>query len=195
MAEVTMACANELDENIFLQAGGRFLRAYYRIVLQEKNSVVVLAVDDCDPDRVLGFVTGSLDAAASAEVLCRHKLTLAIAALPAMLLRPSLLRRLRTRLRATSSMNSAEEYVVGKGARAAFMAMLPEARAGGEGVFLFYHWLATMRALGAREIRLEVDVANARVVAIHKRLGAAVIKEVVTPDGKARVFMEYPAPT
>jgi hypothetical protein len=52
-----------------------------------------------------------------------------------------------------------------------------------------------MRLLGAREISFEVDLADAGVFKAHLRLGAVIRREITTPEGKQRMFMEYPAPS
>jgi hypothetical protein len=172
--------------------GGRFLRAYYRVLLRDSQSVVVCTVDDSDPAEILGFASGTLDAGQSNDALRRGRFSLGFAAILAVLCRPWLLGRLISRYRSLSPSNRTGQYLVSSGPRGTYWAVLPEARKGGLAFKLLQKWLNVMRELTAQAIQFEVDKAHASMERAHICLGARVVKELVTPDGKARLIMEYP---
>jgi hypothetical protein len=174
--------------------GGAFLREYYRVLLADRQSVVLCLVDDADPERILGFASGTLDAAESNRTLRRHRVRLAIGALLALMRRPGLVPGVLSRYRSTGGASGGEAYVVNEGARSIYWAVLPEARKGAAALALMKKWLALMRTMGAGAIATEINDSNAPVAQAHRLLGAQLVREVVTPDGMRRMFMEYPAP-
>jgi hypothetical protein len=194
LAQVHRVCAAEQPESFTDRLGGAFLRQYYRVLLADRQSVVLCLVDDVDPERILGFATGTLDAAESNRTLRRNRVRLAIGALLAIMRRPGLVRGIASRYRSTGGASGDEGYVVNEGARSIYWAVLPEARKGAAALSLMKKWLALMRTMGAGEIATEVNESNAPVAQAHRLLGAELVKKVVTPDGMRRMFMQYPAP-
>ncbi len=187
LADVHWVCSREQANGFMFKLGKRFLRQYYRVLLTEENTVVICAI--ADDGRIVGFASGSLDAAEHLVVLKRNRFRLLWAALPALVRNPALINGLFSRQRS----RSAEEggYIVLSGARGEYWAWIPTARSAGAAIGLFQKWLSLMRLLGAQEVRFEVDRGDGNVEQIHTMLGARIVKELVTPDGKPRLVMEY----
>ncbi len=199
LAEVYIACSGEDEaeaEGFALKLGRRFLQQYFRVLLMEAGSVVVCAVDDNDPNRVLGFTSGSLDAGESMKSFRKHRVRLLLAASAALVCRPQMIFGLLRRYKATSADNAAadggEQYVIGSGARLTYWGMLPSSRSGPAGLALLQKWLKVMQLLGARDIRAELNRGNTRAQRVHQMFGAETVKEFVTPEGKERVILKYP---
>ena len=77
---------------LFSKLGKHFLRKYYKILLNDPNSVIVCAEDD--KGIIQGFCSATLDVKAQMDNLRRHKVSLGLTALSSVLLQPSLLKDL-----------------------------------------------------------------------------------------------------
>ncbi len=198
LTRVYIACAAEDEaeaEGFALKLGRRYLQQYYRMLMSEKNSVVVCAVDDKDTAKVLGFASGSLDASESMRAFRKHRFRLFLAAFFAIICQPQLIVGMVRRYKATfvdERGEQDEQYVISSGARLTYWGMLPSARSGPGGLVLLHKWLQVMHLLGARNICAELNRGNARAQQVHRMFGAKVVKEIVTPDGKPRMIVKYP---
>jgi hypothetical protein len=192
LARVHHACSSELPQSFMDRLGPQFLRQYYRVLLQEKNSVVICAENS--NQEVVGFISGSLDATEHMPELKRHRISLFLGALPALLRHPSLLLGMLDRQDSKSADVADDSFVVLKGARWEFWAYLPEARAGGKALDLFTSWLTMMRGFGTGIIHFEVDEDTPKIARLHRMLGARVLRKYITPEGKSRFLMAYPPP-
>jgi hypothetical protein len=185
----------ELGKSFLLELGGRFVREYLRVYLNERYSLFLCLEND--EGRIVGTVFGTMDAAEHAAELSRNKARLGLAALPVLLRRPGLVRGLREREK-SSSAESGEGYVVRKGCRIEFWGCAREVRGGGAAIQLLKKWLALASAMGAEEAWFEVDDELDGVIRLHKALGARGVRETLTPAGRKRQIMRYiltkPAP-
>lgn len=167
--------------------GHAFLKQYYRILIDEGSSVILCAVDATG--QIIGFVAGSLDAKSRLIALRKNRLSLLIASLPALIRQPSLIRDVLSRQNSGSADESSTGYVVQSGAHVEFWAWQP---GGGGGAFqLFLKWLALMRLLGVQSVSGEVDRVNDAILKAHRMLGAKILREFMTPDGRERFLIEY----
>jgi len=215
LARVFLACSAEDEaerENFAYRLGRVYLQQYYRVLTWEDLSVVLCGVDDRDPRRVLGFVSGSLDAAESMRSFRKYRWRLGLAASWALLARPGLLGGLVRRYRATAAAtqrpretetpaseatataDTGPQYVIGSGARMTYWGVLPEARRGPGALRLLQKWLDLMWLLGAEEIRLELNRENTRAQQAHRMFGADVTERFVTPEERERLIMRYVRP-
>jgi hypothetical protein len=167
--------------------GRAFLAQYYQALIDEGSSLILCAVDETD--QLIGFVAGSLDARTRLTALKRHRLRLFVASLPALIRHPGLLREVIARQNSNSADESEAGYVVQSGAHEEFWAWLPDRGSGA--IELHLKWLSLMRLLGAQTISGEVDKVNDVIVRAHRMLGARVIKEFTTPDGRERLLIQY----
>jgi len=201
LARIFLACSAEDEaerENFAYRLGRLYLQQYYRVLAWEEQSVVLCGVDDRDPRRVLGFVSGTLDAAESMRSFRKHRWRLGLAASAALLTRPALLAGLVRRYRAAATANAAAtngpQYVISSGARMTYWGVLLAARRGPGGLLLLKKWLQLMWLLGAAEIRLELNRENTRAQQAHRMFGAEVTGQFTTPEGRERVIMRYVRP-
>lgn len=167
--------------------GNAFLTKYYRILIDEGSSVILCAVDDSG--HILGFAAGSLDARSRLLALKENRFGLLIASLPAFIRQPTLIRDVLSRQNSGSADESSTGYVVQSGAHVEFWAWQPGR--GGGAFQLFLKWLALMRLLGVQTVSGEVDKVNDAILKAHRMLGAKVVKEFATPDGRERFLIEY----
>ena len=187
LTRVYLACSRNLGESFVVRLGERFLDQYHALLLREKSSLALLAEDE--QGRVIGNTYGSLDAAEHMDSLRRHKLSLLLASMGAIIRNPKLLLELVRRNRSAAERN--DDYVVTSGARIEFWGWDPSRRDGAGALVLLQAFLAEARARGARQIRSEVDEEHEKILRIHKSLGGKVERSYVTPDGRARRVVVY----
>ena len=168
------------------QLGRPFLVEYYRTLLHDSSSIVLCAVDN---DDIIGFVAGALDAGARVRALKRNRFRLLLASLPALLRHPQLIRAIYSRQQSADPDEGDDGYVIKSGAHEEFWGWLPTNTSGA--IELHLKWLSIMRVLGVHAVRGEVDRVNNIVLRTHQMLGARVVKEFVTPDGRQRLIIEY----
>jgi len=171
--------------------GVRFLRAYYRNLVLGPCGVVLCAKSE--EGQLLGFVAGSLDAAAQEDQVRSARVRLAIAALPDVVRNPRAFTGALQRYRSLKRNAEVAKYYLGKGARAEYWAWNPTSDSSGS-LILFRRWIKLMRLLGAEAIHFEVDEGNLRVVKIHHAFGAKTTAVMTTPSGQRRFLLEYPFP-
>lgn len=187
LAQVHWIGSSKQPGGFMFRLGRAFLIQYYRVLLEEKNSVVICA-EDTD-GHILGFVSGSLDAEERMIALRRNWFRLSLAAIPALIRDPRLIRDMYSRRQSKSADREDGGYIVQSGARVEYWAWLPTHSGGA--IELHLKWLLLMRLLGVQSVRGEVDQINEMVLRAHRFMGARVVKEFTTPDGKQRLVIEY----
>ena len=191
LAEIANACAPELQDNFTMQLGITFQQAYYAVLLNEPSTVAVCAEKE-KSNRMVGFAFGTLDSQAMMESLSRSRRKLAFATFGGLVRRPWLLAGLLRRAGALVRKQGVERYVVTQGAKVSFLAVDPRERTSHAGPKLMKYIIASLRTAGARAIQAEVDQSNPRVIRMHCRLGAEIVRNIITPSGVHRVVIEYP---
>ena len=75
------------SQGIFLSLGECFLRAYYKIILDDPHEIIVCAENE--KQEIVGFSSGSLNAESQAESIRNHKVKLGLAAIFGVIRHPS----------------------------------------------------------------------------------------------------------
>lgn len=188
IANVHWHVRDRYTQGIFLQLGENFLREYYKIILDDPWEVVVCAVDE--NGKIVGFASTSMDATKRYDNIKAHKISLGIAALGALIRRPSLIKSLWLRYKSLSGNDNTHKFVNTSGVR------------GG-----YWCWLKTddslksfelskvknkiLKDMGIDELYLEVDKFNKAVYKFHLKVNKAEpIEEITLPDGRVRVLMK-----
>jgi hypothetical protein len=187
LADLHWYSSSKQPDSFMYRLGKGFLLHYYRILLKAKNSVILCAEDG--DGTVIGFVSGFLDGEERMLMLRRNRLRLAIASIPALLRSPSLLLEIFSRFKSKSADSEEGGYIVYSTSPHEDYWAWSSNRAGA--IELHLKWLGLMRLLGAKQIIGEVDKENHFVVKTHQMLGAQVVKDFITPDGKNRLLIKY----
>ena len=173
------------SEGIFLSLGEGFLRAYYEIMLDDPNEIIVCAENKTG--RIVGFSSGSLDAASQAETIRTHKMKLGFAALWGLLRHPSYIKDVWQRYASINSASSGKKFIHLEGARSEYLCW----KKGEEGsismMLLDKIKFKIMRELGIREVYFEIDRQNERLFNAQLRMkDIDLIEEYELPDGRVR---------
>lgn len=176
-------------QGIFLSLGKRFLRTYYRIILDDPYEVVVCAEKD---GMVIGFSSATLDAASQTETLKNHKFSLGLSALRSIICKPSLLRAMWQRYRSLSNDREAPSFIHTEGVRGEYWCWRKEFEDGFKSVEVGRAKENIIYDLGYKELFFEVDKFNKRVYKFYTKIdkSSEPIEEITLPDGRERVLFK-----
>jgi len=174
------------DENNFeYRMGLSYLKAYYKLFIEEKYSVIICA-EDVENKRILGFASGTLNYKYHFQYIKENRLKLFFSILIKILFDVSVIKMIFSRIR------NRDEYDVNNPPVGHFTHWVwdnAEFYPGGS-LILLKKWLSIMKLFTER-VRFEVNQDNIQVVNIHKLLGAQLINEIDTNDRGVRLIMEY----
>ncbi len=175
-------------EGIFLSLGKRFLKTYYRIILNDPWEVVICAVKE--NGKIVGFSSASQDAKSQVNNLKKHKLELGLAAAFALICHPSLIKGVWQRYKSLCDVPNAPKFIDTEGVRGEYWCWLKGEETGLHNFQVDNIKNRVLYHLGERELIGEVDKRNKGVLDFHKRVNKAeVIDEFTLPDGRDRVVI------
>ena len=170
------------------QLGYLFILNYYKIFIQEKHSLVIVAEDEYG--LIYGFCSGTLDAEEHLSSLSKHRFLLFFSCLPAIIKSPNLLTEIINRKRHIQNNSDAIEFNNRSGVRNEYWGWRNNCDKS-KSPELFRTWMDIVFSYGYNSFKGEVDSANKNIVLFHKFLGAKILKEIKLPDGRYRYFVEY----
>lgn len=163
-----------------------FFKQYYKILLSDSNEIILYAEDS--DGNICGFASSTLDVEAQFRKLRKHKISLAIAAIPSFILNPKLVFEAWKRYRSTNA-NSEQKFVTATGARGEYWVWDKNNKDSVWSTILYNKSLEIMHVLGSRVVRFEVDTINSRILLFHKRNGAVEESKIILDDGRERILM------
>lgn len=172
---------------IFVLMGGRFLKTYYRIVLQDPNSYCLCAVNQ--ENKVVGYSFNLIDSEQHHKFLYCHKVQLAWSAIGTIMRNPKLIVDLYRRYKSLKSNDGV--YAAPAGARGGYWGWDPDNKDSESALELRERMSGITDALGIETLNFEVDLDNSKVYKFHKWAGAVEDEIVVLPDGRRRALMHY----
>ena len=173
------------SQGIFLSLGERFLRAYYKVILDDPWEVVTCAVKD---GKIVGFSSATLNAEAQAKNLRSHKLKLGMAAIGAIIKKPSLFKEVWQRYKSLGDEKDAPNFVHTEGVRGEYWCWLKNEDSL-KSVDMDKANCQILYDMGCNEMFFEVDKNNKQVYRYHLKVNKAEpIEEIKLPDGRERVL-------
>jgi hypothetical protein len=188
LARLHLSSGQNQEGGFMHTLGYRFLYVYYKELIKDVDSIIVVAENE--DDIVIGFVSGSCDAHKRLYNLKRKKFKFIFVLIPIVIKKPRIVLSLLERNRFIRQDKGAISYGVTSGVRMEYLAWSSENRSTSS-LTLLKVWNQVVFSLGYNSIRGEVDLVNKGVLNIHKFLGARVISELDTKDGRRRVIIEY----
>ena len=190
LAQVHLICAKNQKGGFFHNLGFYFTYKYYKILLSNKNSVIVIAEDQ--NHNCLGFHSGTLKMEEQLIQLKKNKLILAISLVPKFIIKPKLFYDVIKRYISISTIDSKKnDFGVKKGARGEYWCWLQSNSDPLEALKLLDKWFNIMKELGVNSVCIEADTINERILKFHIKKGARVINELSLADGRKRVILKY----
>ncbi len=188
IVDIHYAIRESYSVGVFSSLGKPFLRQYYKIILGDKNQVVICAEDG--NGKIQGFCSATLDAEKQFSNIRKHKFTLGLAAINSILLKPSLFMSLLSRYRSTQK-SASERFIVTQGARGEYWAWSSANKDSISALEMHEIHLKILRDLGVKILNFEVDAINRKVFLFHKYNGAEFVDKTILPDGRERIWMRY----
>lgn len=186
IADVHWHVRDRYTHGISLMLGKSFLKAYYKIILNDPWEVVVCAVNDSS--KIVGFTSTSMNATERFRNIRKHRLLLGIAALRAIISHPSLMKDLWLRYRSLDEKSNVR-FVNTSGVRGGYWCWL-KSDDSLKSFEMSQVKNSILRDLGVKEQFFEVDMSNKSVYRFHIKVNKAEpIEEIVLPDGRIRVLM------
>lgn len=171
----------------FAQMKKSFFFTYYKILLNDKNEIILCAEDDAG--KICGFISATLDVNEQFKNLKRNKIKLALASLTTLITAPKVFMEIIKRYRSIEGLGSSDIYISKEGCRGEFWAWDAHKPDPVGAVELHSCFIMLLRALGVKKMYSEVDVANKKVVKFHKLNKAFEVGRVTLPDGRERIFL------
>jgi hypothetical protein len=189
LADLHYRCSAVQPAGFMFKLGRGFILEYYRLLLKEKTSMVLCA--DAGVDGIVGLVAANVDAKKNLKWLKSESYRMFFAALPALARQPGLIKEIYSRAKSVWGWSLGDVYIIGSGARIAYWGWSPDYPSKGHSVILLKTLLKTLQNNDVSQVRFEVDRLNRKAEVIHRVLGAKVVREFDTPDGRSRIIMEY----
>jgi hypothetical protein len=184
IADIHYSIRASYSVGIFSKLGKRFLRRYYKILLNDPNSVVVCAEEN---GVIHGFCSASLDVEAQMINLRNHKWILALASFWSVIRNPLLFKDLVDRY-----LQGNIKIISSKGARSEYWAWSPSNLDSFSSVEMYNAKLNILKALGVKELYGEVDLINKRILRFQLANGSEIIEKLILPDGRERALLRTP---
>lgn len=179
------------SQGIFLTLGESFLRAYYKIILNDPYEVVTCA--EREDGKIIGFCSATIDAKKQAENIKNHTFYLGFAALGAIIRKPSLLKAVWQRYKSLNSVSDAPNFIHIEGVRCEYWCWMKEDQDSLMSLDLEKANANILYSLGIREVHFEVDKFNKAVYRYHTKINKCQpIEEITLPDGRVRVLLKSP---
>jgi len=172
---------------LFSKLGKHFLTRYYKIILNDPNSVIVCAEDD--KGILQGFCSSTIDVKGQMDNIRRHNVSLGLAAFTSVIRQPSLLNDLWDRYKVVKN-DSPTKIVSTKGARSEYWVWLATNPDSASSVGMYFAQLNILKSLGVKEFFGEVDKVNKKILKFQLRNGGEIIDEITLPDGRERVILK-----
>lgn len=188
IAAIHFASRDKLTKGFFSQVSKLFLIHYYKVVLDDPNSVVVCAEDK--DETICGFASATLNAEMQFANLRKHKVRLGLALLPTIMMKPKILLDALSRYASTQGKGD-KKFVAVSGVRGEYWVWDPRNKNTIWAGVLNNTHLHLLKVLGAKNLRFEVDADNLGVVRFSERNGAELLDRVVLSDGRVRLIMSY----
>lgn len=188
LAKLHLSCSINQPNGFMFKLGLPFLKTYYKLLINEKNSVIILAEDE--GSNLVGFASGTMDAAAHLKNLKKYRFRIGFSMIPSIIKSPKILNKIIDHERFVFSKEGYVQFGVMTGPRAEYWAWDPKDKSN-MAIPLLKSLFLIMFDLGAASVRAEVDINNENLLTIYKFLGAKVINHLNLNDGRKRAVIEY----
>lgn len=188
LAELHLKCGKKQPGGFMFRLGLPFLKIYYKLLINEKKSIILIADDD--EGHLLGFTSGTMAAEDHLENLKKNRFRIGISILPAIIKSPKILTNILDRNKFVLLKDGSIQFGVVSGARIEYWAWRNTDKTN-MSIPLFKTWIKVVFDLGVNSIKAEVDIDSKNLLTIHKFLGAKVIDSLHLKDGRKRVIIEY----
>lgn len=188
ISKIHYECSIKQVDGFMHKLGINFLNVYYSILINEKNSLILLAEDDSGV--IAGFHSGSIHPLEHKEALRRKGYKFVLPILFKLITSPRLLRQVIIRKKSLTSSDDKYKFSSSEGPRAEYWAWSPSYNGKNESLKLREKWSQILNVLGYDYYYLEVDSNNKLVLNYYKLQSADFISELNLNDGRKRFIVK-----
>lgn len=188
IVNIHYAVRESYTAGIFAQLGRPFLHKYYKIILNDKDEIVICAEDESG--KIQGFCSATLNVEKQFANIRKHAISLGLGALGSVIRKPIILKSLIDRYKSTRE-DGKGKFINAKGARSEYWAWSASKKDSVSSLEMHEVLLNILRDLGVGYLNFEVDTNNKKIFLFHKYNGAQVVENMILPDGRERVLMRY----
>lgn len=184
IANVHWHVRDRYTDGIFLSLGKGFLTAYYEVILNDPNEIVVCAENE--NEEIVGFSSGTLDAASQSKMLRKNVVKLGFWAMLGILRHPQFLKGVWQRYKSLQD-NDAPQFVHTEGPRTDYLCWEKNEPNSIATMSMEKIKLNIMYEFGVREVYFETDKQNERLYKYYLRdKSVELVHEYKIPDGRIR---------
>ena len=170
---------------IFLSLGKGFLKAYYEIMLNDPNEIIVCAENSAG--EIVGFSSGTQDAVSQSKTIRNHKIKLGFAAMMGVIKHPTYLKGVWQRYKSLDNKSNRQQFLHMEGARSEYLCWKKGAEGSINMMLLDKIKFKIMAELGVKEVFFEIDRHNERLFKTQERdKSITLLTEYQLPDGRTR---------
>lgn len=188
LADVHLECGKAQTNGFMHKLGKTFLQTYYKVLLNEKNAVILIAEDE--EGNCCGFHSGTMKAEEHLMNMQKNKIKFALALIPGIIRRPKLIPEILLRNSYISSTKDSIPFGIRNGPRAEYWAWRPSMEQPTNAVVLRMRWSNLMYELGCKSFKLEVDLSNTNIEKYARAFSCTIVEELTLPDGRKRIIMQ-----
>jgi len=188
LVDLHYAVRKTYNIGIFAQLDKSFLKQYYKIVLSDRDAVIVCAEDE--QKKILGFCSATIDVQSFMKNISKHYLILGLSALQSIILNPKLLLPLIDRYKSTKN-KSLNSFISSNGSRLEYWVWNASNKDSFASIEMHEILLKILNNLGIDIVNFEVDIVNKKIFKFHQYNGAEIEKIIKLSDGRERALMKY----
>lgn len=188
LVNIHIECSLKQKDGFMYRLGPCFLKKYYQILLEEKNSIVLICEDL--NGKICGFHSGSISPDEHSHALKNKSLILFSTLIFKIITNPRLLFEIVNRRKSLSKNTNHISYSSNLGPRAEYWAWSTSYNGENESLILKENWCKILQVLGYDYYYLEVDSNNKLVFNYYKLQNAEVIEELLLKDGRKRFILK-----
>lgn len=188
LAKLHLECGEHQPSGFMFKLGLPFLRLYYKLLINEKNSIIIISEDEYG--NILGFTSGTMAAEIHLRNLKKNRFRIGLSILPAIIKSPKILTNILDRKKFVFLKDESIQFGVVRGPRIEYWAWRHNDKCN-MSIPLLKTWLKVVFDLGVSSVKAEVDIDSTNLLTIHKFLGAKVVDHLKLKDGRNRTIIEY----
>ncbi len=183
IANVHYHVRDKYGEGFFAHVNKRFLKQYYKMILNDPWQIVVCAELN---GEILGFSSGSMDTTMEFKTFRRNKWKFVWPLLTTAMTNPKIVKAALDRFKSTGE-GSTKKFINSSGARNEFWAWLPGRDDSYMSIYTQELMLYFMKMFGIKEVYGEMDTVNKKVVKMQLKNGSKPLETFIMPDGRERM--------
>lgn len=188
LAKLHLECGEHQPGGFMFKLGLPFLKLYYKLLINEKTSVILVAEDE--GGNILGFCSGTMSAQEHLNNMKTERFRIGFSILPAIIKSPKIFTNILDRERFVFLKDGSIQFGVICGPRIEYWAWRHNEKSN-MSIPLLKTWLKVVFELGVNSVKAEVDTDSKNLLTVHKFLGAKVVEHLNLKDGRKRVIIEY----